>query len=237
MGDLMEEGIIKKDMKPKFIEDLGMRFATESSKKKYRYGLFECAYCGGEWETMVSSVKMGTTKSCGCQKVNTLGITHGFSYHKFYKTWKHMVDRCNNPKNKAYKDYGGRGITVCEEWLDITNFIVWAERTHPNISGVSLDRIDNDGAYSPKNCRWADRTTQNINQRIKKNNTSGFVGIYWNNKNNNWRTCIHLNNVRFNIGTFLTIEEAVLARDNYIVENKLPHKLSTEYMKEEQINE
>ena len=100
------------------------------------------------------------------------------------------------------------------------------------MEGYTLDRINNDEGYSPENCMWSDKTIQNINQRMKKNNTSGFVGIYWNNKNNNWRTFIYFNNVRFNIGSFPTIEDAVLARDNYIVENKLPHKLSTDYMKD-----
>ena len=82
-----------------------------------------------------------------------------------------------NPDNiKAYKDYGGRGITVCEEWLDVANFISWAESTHPNTEGLSLDRIDNDKGYSPENCRWVDKTIQAINQRIGRNNTSGYVG-------------------------------------------------------------
>ena len=226
-GKEMEEEIVK-DMTPKLVLDLGTRYPTEKSNKKIRYGLYECQYCGKEFEGSVDSVKRGQTKSCGCLR----GDMHGLTSHKFYNTWKHMVDRCTNPKNKNYKNYGGRGITVCEEWLDIRNFIAWAESTHPNIEGMTLDRIDNDKGYSPENCRWTDVTTQNINQRIKKNNTSGFTGIYWNNKNNTWRTFIYLSKVRYNIGSFKTIEEAVLARDNYIIENKLPHKLSTDYKKE-----
>ena len=143
-----------------------------------------------------------------------------------------MMGRCYNPNNRDYKNYGARGITVCEEWLDVVNFVAWAEKTHPNIEGYTLDRIDNDKGYSPDNCRWADATTQNINQRIKKNNTSGFVGICWNNKNNNWMAKIKSGDFFIYIGSFYSKEEAVLARDNYIVENKLPHKLSTEYKKE-----
>ena len=227
----MEEEL-ERDMTPRLIKDLGMRYSTEKSIRKYRYGLYECGYCTKEFESRVSNIKNGGTKSCGCQK-NKQKMTHGRSNSRFYKIWNGMVHRCTNPKIKAYKDYGARGITICEEWLDVTNFIKWAEKTYPNIEGVSLDRIDNNKGYSPENCRWTDRTIQSVNQRIKKNNTSGFVGIYWNNKNNNWRTCIHLNTVRFNIGSFHTIEEAVLARDKYIIENKLPHKLSTDYKREE----
>lgn len=97
-----------------------------------------------------------------------------------------MVHRCTNPKNKKYKDYGGRGISVCEEWLDIKNFIAWADETYPNIEGYTLDRIDNNKGYSPENCRWVDKTTQSVNQRINKRNTSGVLGIYWRVKDKRW---------------------------------------------------
>ena len=223
----MEEEV-ERDMTPRLVGETYMRKATETSSKKGRYGLYECAYCGKEFEGSVYSVKRGQTKSCGCLR----GDAHGLTSHKFYNTWKHMVDRCTNPKIKDYKDYGARGITICEEWLDIAVFVAWAERTHPNIKGISLDRINNDKGYSPENCRWADKTTQNINQRKRKDNTSGYVGICWNNKNNNWMAQIKSGGFFIYIGSFHAIEEAVLARDNYIIENKLPHKLSTEYKKE-----
>ena len=228
-GKEMEEGI-EKDMTPRLVGEPYKRRTSGESTRLRLYALYECQYCKNTFETMVQSVKAGITKSCGC--LVGKNMTHGFSYHKFCQTWYDMKHRCYNIKREDYKYYGARGITVCEEWLDVSNFVAWCDLTHPNISGVSLDRIDVNGNYEPSNCRWADATTQNINQRIKKNNTSGFVGIYWNNKNNNWRTFINFNNVRFNIGSFPTIEDAVLARDNYIIENKLPHKLSTEYKKE-----
>ncbi len=214
---------IEKDMKPRLIEDLGMRYPTEKSTKKARFGLYECQYCGKEFEAQSSNIKHGQTKSCGCQRK---GITHGLTSHKFYMTWKLMTYRCNNHKNADYKNYGARGITVCEEWLDIKNFVVWAEQTHPNISGVSLDRIDNDLGYSPENCRWADKVTQAINQRIMKNNKSGYVGVHYHGMDEVWTAYISTNNTRKHIGSFLTKEEAVEARDIYIIENKLPHKLS-----------
>ncbi len=226
---------IEKDMTPKLVGELYMKYPAENSRQKYRYGLYECAYCGKEFEANSYNIKYSkVAPSCGCQQYRPRekSIKHNLAKHRFYNTWAKMVYRCSNPNNKDYMSYGGRGISVCEEWLDVRNFIEWAEATHPNIEGMSLDRIDNDKGYSPDNCRWANKTLQGVNQRIKKNNTSGFVGIYWNNKNNNWRTFIHLNTVRFNIGSFHTKEEAVLARDNYIIENNLPHKLSTDYKKE-----
>ena len=133
-----------------------------------------------------------------------------------------------NDMIKIEKD-SGRGITVCEEWLDVRNFIEWAEATHPNIEGMSLDRIDNDKGYSPDNCTWSSRTMQNINRRMQVTNTSGFVGVSWHKGKTKWLAQISVNKIVIYIGSFLTKEEAVQARDNYIIENKLPHKLSTEY--------
>lgn len=214
-------------MTPRLIEDLGMRYPTEKSSRKGRFGLYECAYCGNHWEVMVHSINSESTKSCGCQKYTGL-ITHGVTKHRLYYIWFGLVDRCTNPNHKAYKDYGGRGITVCEEWLDVKNFI---EDMYPSyMEGLSLDRIDNDKGYSLDNCRWADRTTQAINRRIQKNNTSGFVGVRLN--KNKWISVIKVGGKEQWIGAFITKEEATLARDNYIIENKLPYKLSTDYQKD-----
>ena len=218
---------IEKDMIPRLIEDLGTRLHTENSKYKYRFGLYECQYCGKEWECAMQSVKTGHTKSCGCLRGGK--PIHGMCSNKFYQTWSNMFNRCNNTKDKNYRHYGGRGITVCEEWLDVSNFVAWCELTNPNIEGYSIDRIDNDKGYSPENCRWVDKSTQVINQRIKKNNTSGCVGVYYYKKYNTWGAVIRINKIIKYIGTFKTLEEAVQARDNYITEHKLPHKLSTSY--------
>lgn len=230
----MEEELDKdggRDMTPKLIGETYMKYPTEKSKYRYKYGLYKCAYCGKEWETMVYSIKSGT-KSCGCQKVNTLGIKHGLYNNRFYATWNNIFKRCTNPKNKYYKDYGGRGITVYEEWLDIRNFVAWCESTYPNIDGMTLDRIDNDKGYSPENCRWADRSTQGTNQRMKSNNTSGFVGIAYRKDNNKWSASITIDYKVVFLRCFKTKEEAVQARDNYIIQNNLPHKLSSEYKKD-----
>ena len=212
-----------KNMTPKLIKELGMRFPTELSKRRSRYGLYECPYCSKHWEAISKSINTGDTKSCGC--VN-LRITHGLRVNKFYQTWYGMLQRCTNTMRQDYKNYGGRGIIVCEEWLDIKNFVAWAESTHPNIEGYTLDRIDNDKGYSPENCRWADKTMQSVNQRISKRNTSKILGVSWKSRNKRWVAQIRHMGKKVWLGQFISIEDAIEARNSYILVNKLPNPLS-----------
>lgn len=218
---------LEKDMTPKLIGETWRKYPTDTSNRLETYGLFECQYCGKHWESQVRSITGGDAKSCGCQKGGK--PIHGLGTNKFYHTWNGMCRRCNNPKDISYKNYGGRGITVCEEWMDVTNFVAWAEATHPNIEGVSLDRIDNDKGYSPENCRWSTITTQVINRRMMGNNTSGQNGIRFYLPTNKWVARITVDKVLKHIGYYETLEEAVLTRDQYIIDNKLPHKLSRDY--------
>ncbi len=212
-----------KNMTPKLIKELGMRFPTELSKRRSRYGLYECPYCSKHWEAISKSINTGDTKSCGC--VN-LRITHGLRVNKFYQTWYGMLQRCTNTMRQDYKNYGGRGIIVCDEWLDIKKFIAWAESTHPNIEGYTLDRIDNDLGYSPENCRWADKTMQSVNQRISKRNTSKILGVSWKSRNKRWVAQIRHMGKKVWLGQFISIEDAIEARNSYILVNKLPNPLS-----------
>ena len=157
-------------MKPKLIGETYMRKATIKSNQLATYGLYECQYCNNTFEAIFKNVKSGNTKSCGCF------ATHGLSSNRFYKTWYGMLQRCNNLEHSSYKNYGARGIVVCEEWLDVRNFVAWAEKIYPNIEDATLDRINNDKGYSPENCTWSDKTTQAVNQRVRKDNKSGYVG-------------------------------------------------------------
>ena len=224
MAEEVDIGEIKEqDMTPVLLEDLGMLYATEESKRKSRFGLFECPYCGKEFKTVIASVKRGDVRGCGCLN----GVNHGLSKNWFYSRWNAMIQRCYNPKHQAYHTYEARGIKICDEWLIVKNFIEWAEETY--IEGYTIDRIDNDKGYSSDNCRWADASTQNINQRKQKNNTSGYVGIGWNKQISRWKASIYINKKRIDLGHFKDKMDAVKARDSYIKKNDLSHKLSTEY--------
>lgn len=135
---------------------------------------FRCE-CGQEFEAIVSNVKTGETKSCGCwQRACTIARStkHGGGTTRLYKTWAHMLDRCENNKIRSYKDYGGRGIRVCEAWHDFTAFRAWA-LANGYADHLTIDRVKNDGNYEPGNCRWATRKEQNRNSRRNRLLTIG----------------------------------------------------------------
>lgn len=202
------------------LDDLGMIYPTEKSKFKYRYGFYKC-YCGKEFRSRVSRIKTGYTKSCGCHRTKST-TTHGLKNHRLYRVWFDMKKRCLDINNKAYEYYGGRGIKVCDRWLDIKNFIDDMYDTFQE--GLSLDRIDNNKGYSPDNCRWATKETQSRNTRkIRSNNTSGYRGVYWYKNDKKWKAQIQVQYKIIRIGTFKTPLEAAKAYDQYIIDNNLEH--------------
>ena len=97
---------------------------------------------------------------------NEMNYSHGMYRTPEYKAWAQMKDRCFNPNHKRYSDYGGRGITVCDRWLNSKHFL--ADMGSRPTAEHSLDRIDNDGNYCPDNCRWATKTEQENNKRNNK---------------------------------------------------------------------
>jgi len=145
-------------------------------------------------------------------------------YRPIYSAWHHMKNRCYNLNYDRYKDWGGRGIIVCNEWYyDFEVFLEWALK-NGWIKGLSIDRIDNDGHYYPENCRWTIHQIQVTNQRKRKDNTSGYIGIFWRKDNSNWQVQISVNKKTIFIGFCSTKKEAVESRNNYIDLHNLPHK-------------
>lgn len=123
--------------------------------------------CGNEVVVFVANLKRGNTKSCGClqkEKASNRLKTHGKTKTRLFKIWYEMKRRCFDPKRKSYKNYGGRGITVCNSWLKFEPFEEWAiQNGYKN--NLTIDRVNNDDIYKPSNCRWVTQDIQTRNTR------------------------------------------------------------------------
>lgn len=134
--------------------------------------VWECRCdCGGTSYVAAAYLRCGNTKSCGCEKRSVLGrstVRHGMHGAKSYGVWKAMRQRCNNPSNKSYANYGGRGIKVSPRWDSYGAFFEDMGEVPDN---HTLDRINNDEGYGPDNCRWATYAEQANNRRPRKGKT------------------------------------------------------------------
>lgn len=155
----------------KAIDLTGKRFGRltviERYNKKTPYVLWRCKCdCGKESIVRAGSLIRGVSKSCGCLVAETnkkRSTKHGGYGTRLYRIWDDMKSRCRNPKAISYPNYGGKGISLCEEWNDFAVFREWA-MTHGYKDKLTIDRIDINKNYEPNNCRWVDMVTQNNNK-------------------------------------------------------------------------
>ena len=141
---------------------------TAKRKGEHRYGhitwVCECD-CGKEVSVVANSLRRNLSKSCGClnREIISAAKKHGMYGTPIYAAWHHMKQRCLNPKDKRYSAYGGRGIKVCERWLDCQNFM---EDMLPSYrDGLTIERKDVNGNYQPDNCCWITLSEQGHNRR------------------------------------------------------------------------
>ena len=162
-------------------------------------------------------------------KYNIKGIKkdhHSNVILKIRARWKGMIARCHDIKKYNYCNYGGRGISVCNDWRnDFKSFYDWAINNgfEPHLE---IDRIDNDGNYSPENCRWVTKEQNSRNTRLSKSNSSGFKGVDFHKQKNKWRAQISYNGNYYFLGYFLDIEDAKQAVKRFVTENNTGHLLN-----------
>lgn len=162
---------------PRFVDRTGQRFGRLSVVRRAGTGrfskvLWECLCdCGKTTTVVAGDLVTGNTTSCGCIVPN---FKHGGWYKSSYNTWRAMMRRCTNTKDKDYPRYGGKGITVYAKWHDYSVFA--ADMGEP-VGDETLDRIDPYGSYTPENCRWAGVKTQNRNIRVRADSKTGVNGV------------------------------------------------------------
>lgn len=198
---------IKKDL-------TGHRFGRLTVMKdvgvvKQRYYSWECLCdCGNIVIVNGSNLRRGFTKSCGCLAIDK-ATKHGMCGTITYNCWSGIIKRCNNPKATNYKNYGGRGIKVCDRWLKFENFL---EDMGEKPENLTIERSDNKLGYCKENCCYASHTVQARNKRLDKNNKTGAPGVCWEKNSQKYRVLIGIDGKRLHIGRFAKLSDAVIAR-------------------------
>jgi len=198
------------------------------NKKGQTMWVCECSCNKNRKEYSAGNLKSQHSQSCGClkkensKKIGERVCTHKMSYTSEYTAWIEMIQRCRNPNHKAYHHYGGRGITVCDEWLKSFELFYKDVGPKPN-DKYSIDRINNDGNYEKTNVKWSTAKEQANNRRHckkRRNSYSNYYGVSWNKKVERWVAYIWTTR-HIHIGIFDSEIESAKAHDKYVIENKI----------------
>ncbi|KIL42064.1 hypothetical protein SD70_02450 [Gordoniibacillus kamchatkensis] len=203
---------------PKALELSGQRFGRwtvlrRADAPKNGCVMWVCICdCGTQREVTGKYLKNGRSRSCGCLEKDVFKVMitkHGLSKENRaeYATWIRMKERCFNKNNHRFKEYGARGITVCDRWKESFENFLQDMGKKPS-SKHSIDRKNNDGNYEPSNCKWSIQTEQTRNQRIRRDNTTNIPGVTWHKRLNKYRVRISVENKRISLGCADTLEEA-----------------------------
>lgn len=185
------------------------------------YSQWECLCdCGNISILTRRALTSSGTKSCGCFHKEMV-TTHGLSLLPEYDAWYNMKSRCYNPRDYSYESYGGRGIKVCDRWLELENIGLYnfLEDMGSRGENESLDRIDVNGNYCPENCRWTTKRIQAFNTRINTNNTSGRTGVVWRNSKHVWEVYIMIDKKKTYVGRSKDFEIACKMRSEAELKN------------------
>ena len=203
------------------LEDLGMRYPLPTSKHKKRFGRYECPECHGLSEIQIANVKNGNQERCNSCARKLAATTHGKAKTPLHARWLSIRNRCNNPNEPSYKDYGAKGIKMCSDWDDFEVFEKWA-LANGYKPELTIDRLKNDKGYEPSNCRWTTKLVQAQHRGIHSTNTTGYKGVSKYPKGK-FRTTIRVKGEHISLGLYDTPEAAALAYNKYVDDNKLEH--------------